>query len=718
MKKEILIKQHDLKDCGAACLASIGANYNLFMPIAKIRQICHTDTRGTNALGLVVGLEKMGFKAVGVKAEDKNLENIPLPSIAHVIKNEILHHYVVIYKVNKGIITYMDPEYGEMIQEKIEDFNKIWTGVLILIEKNEYFEEKNEITSKYTRFWNLIKPHKSILVQCLLGSIVITILGLSTSIYIQKITDYVLIDGNTRLLNLLSFGMLIILVFQMLIAYLQELYIFYTGQKIDRFLILGYYKHLLTLPQRFFDTMKIGEITSRVNDAVKIRTFINDVSIELFVNFFTIIFSFILMFSYHWKLAVIMSITFPIYISIYLIVDKLNKKTERELMENAADLQSQLVESLNSIKTIKQFGIEPFQKNKTENIFSKVLSSIENSVKNTLFSANSSEFVSRLFTIIIIWTGSYFVIENEITAGELLSFYTLIGFLTSPMSVLINTNKIIQNALIASDRLFEIMDLEREEMNEKFDLKKESIGDIRFENVAFSYGTRKDVFTNFSCVFEKGKTTAIVGESGSGKSTISNLLQNLYPLKKGKILIGDHDISYISNYSLRNLVATVPQQINLFSGNVIQNIAVGEDFPNMENIIKICKSIGILNFIEELPNGFNTYLGEDGALLSGGQKQRIAIARALYKNPEILILDEATSALDTESEKYIQKTLIDFKNTNKTLIVIAHRLSTVTFADKIIVLENGFVEEQGSHQELIDKKGKYYKLWKKQTSSF
>lgn len=714
MKRETLIKQHDIKDCGAACLASIAAHNGLFLPIAKIRQICHTDTRGTNALGLVVGLEKMGFKAKGVQADIEHIEEAPLPAIAHVIKKEIYHHYVVIYQIKKGIIKYMDPEYGEIIEEPLSEFQKIWTGVLILAEKNEYFEQRNEKVSNLLRFWNLIKPHKSILIQCLLGAIVFTLMGLSTSIYIQKITDYVLIDGNLRLLNLLSLGMIIIIIFQIIIGYLQDFYIIQTGQKIDKHLILGYYKHLLDLPQRFFDTMKIGEITSRINDAVKIRTFINDVSIELFVNFFTITFSFALMFSYHWKLAIIVIISFPLYFIVYYIINKLNKTAERKLMERAADLQSQLVESLNSIKTIKQFGIESFQKNKTDDLFSKLLKSIFNSINNGLFGSNSTDFISRIFTVILLWFGSYSVIQKEITPGELLSFYTLIGFLTAPIASIINTNKIIQSALIASDRLFEIMDLEREEVNEKFDLDKSNIGDIKFENISFSYGTRKDVFKNFSCLIKFGKTTAIVGESGSGKSTISNLLQNLYPIKEGKILFGKYDIKYISNYSLRKSVATVPQQITLFSGNVIENIALGEDIPNMEKIISICESLDILSFIEELPNGFQTYLGEDGAMISGGQKQRIAIARALYKDPDILVLDEATSSLDSSSEQSIQKCLNNFKDKNKTLIVIAHRLSTVVFADEILVLENGQIVESGTHQDLINKKEKYYSLWQKQ----
>lgn len=714
MKKGIRVKQQDLKDCGAACLASIGAHYDLHLPIAKIRQICHTDTRGTNALGLVVGLEKMGFKAKGVKAEELYLDGVPLPAIAHVVKNQVHLHYVVVYQVRRGKVKFMDPEFGEMQEMSQEEFNTMWTGVLILAEPNEYFEAKNERISRFRRFAALIQPHRSILFQSLLGAIVYTVLGLSMAIYIQKITDYVLIDGNLRLLNLLSVGMLIILIFQIIIGYLQELYIFQTGQKIDRHLILGYYKHLLDLPQRFFDTMKIGEITSRINDAVKIRSFINDVSVELLVHFFTILFSFAVMFTYHWRLATIMLLSIPLYVLVYVVVNRLNKQVERKVMEDSAVLQSQLVESLNAMKTVKQFGVEGFQKNKTDNAFDRLLKSVYRSMKNVLFSGKSTEVISRVFTIILIWLGAYFVINKEITAGELLSFYALIGYLTGPISSLVNANKTIQSALIASDRLFEIMDLEREETLEKFDLKSSQIGDVRLEHISFSYGTRRDVFEDFSCTFEKGKITALIGESGSGKSTISNLLQNLYPLQEGKIQIGEYDIKYISNYSLRKLVAAVPQQIHLFSGNVIDNIALGDELPDMERIIAICKDIGILSFIESLPNGFQTHLGEDGALLSGGQKQRIAIARALYRDPEILILDEATSSLDSDAESYVQAALRKFKEQGKTMIVIAHRLSTIAAADKIIVIEDGALIEEGTHQELLAKNEKYASLWRKQ----
>jgi len=717
MKKDIQVKQHDIKDCGAACLASVAAHYGLKMPIAKIRQICHTDTRGTNVLGMVQGLEKMGFNAKGVKGGADALPDIPLPAIAHIIVQRQLHHYVVIYSVKKDKITVMDPAYGKMQEYTIQEFSEIWTGVLILMEPNEYFEQKDEKTSLYKRFWNLVQPHKSILLQALLGALVYTILGLSTSIYIEKITDYVLIDGNKRLLNLLSVGMIVILLFQIFISVMKSVLVLQTGQKMDKHLILGYYKHLLKLPQRFFDTMKVGEIISRVNDAVKIRTFINDVAIQIFVNIFIIVFSFVLMFTYYWKLALITALVIPFYFLVYWITNKLNKKVERKLMEESAELESHLVESITSVRTIKQFGVETFANNKTDNAFTKLLKTIYTSVLNALFSSNSSEFLSRIFTIVLLWAGSGYVIDRVITPGELLSFYALIGYFTSPVSQLIGMNKTIQNALIAADRLFEIMDLEREETTDKLELSPEHIGDIQFKEVSFSYGSRADVFAGFNCTIEKGKTTAIVGESGSGKTTLASLLQSLYPLKGGKILIGDYDINYISNYSLRSLISVVPQQIDLFSGNVIENIALGEDFPDVQRILDITKKLGILTFVEKLPNGFQTYLGENGALLSGGQKQRIAIARALYKNPEILILDEATSSLDTESELVIQKTLNEFRSQGKTMVVIAHRLSTIANADTILVMKEGQIIEHGNHQELISTNSVYKSMWEKQSVS-
>ncbi|MEI7676797.1 MAG: peptidase domain-containing ABC transporter [Bacteroidales bacterium] len=711
---DVKIKQQDITDCGAACLASVAAYYKLKLPIARIRQIAGTDKKGTNLLGLYQAAEKIGFQVKGLKGNMEALLKMPTPCIAHVIVKEALHHYVVIYSIKNEVVKYMDPSDGQMHKLSFNDFEEIWTGALLMLIPSTEFEAGDNNTSNLTRFIYLLKPHKSVLTQSLVGAILYTVLGLSTAIYIQKITDNVLVNGNSNLLNLLSCAMLILLVLQLFVGAAKSVFMLQTGQKIDAQLILGYYKHLLKLPQQFFDTMRVGEIISRVNDAVKIRAFINETIVGLIVNVFIVFFSFALMFIYSWKLALIMSTIIPFYVVLYWVVNSLNKKQERKLMEGTAELESQLVESINSVKTIKQFGIEDFANIKTETRFITLLHTVYRSGTNSIFSTFSSEFLTRLFTIVILWVGSYFVLDNRITPGELLSFYALIGYFTAPMASLISMNKTIQNALIAADRLFDIMDLKREEEGEKMELKPNFIGDIRFENVTFSYGTRTDVFKQFNLTIPKGKLTAIIGESGSGKTTLAVLLQKLYPISGGKIYIGDHNIDYFTNASLRRWISSVPQQLSLFSGSIVENIAVGEFNPDLERVVHICKTLGMLDFVEKLPNGFATQIGENGATLSGGQKQRLAIARALYKEPEILILDEATSSLDSESEDFVQQTIGRLIESGKTIVVIAHRLSTVVNADQIVVLQEGKVLEEGNHAELYQRKGLYYAMWQKQ----
>lgn len=712
------VKQRDITDCGAACLASIAAHHKLRLPVSRIRQYAGTDKRGTNVLGLIEAAEKLGFQAKGAKGPFESLFKIPLPAIAHVILKNQLHHYVVIYKASPkpskggGKITYMDPADGRMHKVTGDEFKEIWSGVIVLLLPDQDFVKGNQKISNTKRFWQLIRPHSSIMSQALVGAVVYTLLGLSTSIYMQKIIDFVLVEGNLRLLNLLSVAMIIILIFQLTIGYFKSLFALQTGQHIDARLILGYYKHLLKLPQRFFDTMRVGEIISRVNDAVKIRMFVNDVSLSLIVNVLIIVFSVGLMFFYYWKLALIMLAIIPVYAVIYFISNRINKKWQRRLMEEGAELETQLVESLNAAGTIKRFGLESYANEKTENRFYRLLQSIYKTGIYGLHLGNASEFFTRLFTIILLWAGSYFVINRELSPGELLSFYALIGYFTGPAASLIGANRSIQDALIASDRLFEIIDLETEATNEnKVELTKELIGDIRFNNVSFRYGTRIQVFNDLNLVIEKGKSTAVVGESGSGKSTLLSLLQNLYPLKEGHITIGNFDLQHISNRSLRQMIGVVPQNIDLFAGTIIENIAIGDYEPDMQKILMLSQLTGINEFIEKLPNTYNTIINEQGVNLSGGQRQRLAIVRALYRDSEILILDEATSSLDPTSEQQIQNALDWFRSQGKTVIIIAHRLSTIKNCDRILVLHNGQLVEEGLHDFLIHQSGHYAKLW-------
>lgn len=723
MKKNIKVKQRDLTDCGAACLASVSAYYQLEMPVSRIRQMACTDQSGTNALGMVEAAEKLGFAAKAVKAVDaegkpnfESLSKVPKPAIAHIVGKNKLRHFVVVYDINQKQVTVMDPGDGEIIKYTLGEFAEIWTGILILLVPDEDFIARNEKVSILKRFWFLFKPHRHTFLQALVGSLVYTVLGLTTSICVQKIIDNVIPDGNRNLLHLVSVIMIAAALLSLMIGYLRSLMMMRSGVLINSRLILGYYKHLLKLPQSFFDTMRSGEIISRMGDAAKINTFINNSLLNIVVNVFTIIVSFTIMFTYYWKLALLMLIVIPVYLVIFLIYNNVNKIVQRKLMEDGAELESQLVESINASGTIKRFGIEDFANVKTENKFVQLTRTGWRSGINELVTNSASGTFSSLFVTILLWIGTSYVLDGAITAGELMSFYSLTGYFMSPVAALVGVNRVFQNAKIAADRLFEIFDLEPEDTNEnKIAFSRQQCGNITFEDVSFRYGTRTEVFEHFNIEFEKNKISAVIGESGSGKTTLASLLQNLYPLQSGNIRIGGTDIRNIRNQDLRALVGVVPQRIDLFHGTIADNIVLDDFNPDWQKVYDICNEVGVTEFAEKLAHGLQTEVGENGLQLSGGQRQRIAIARALYQNPEILILDEATSSLDSASEQRIKDIVQHLKKQGKTIILIAHRLGTIRNADVIFVLKDGKLVEKGTHEELIRQNSHYAGFWRIQT---
>jgi len=716
----IKVKQHDISDCGAACIASIAAHYKLILPIARIRQYASIDKKGANISGLIRAAEKLGFDAQGVKGSIDSLSKVPLPIIAHLKLENGLLHYVVIYRVTKIHVEIMDPADGRIHKILKTDFEAMWTNVLLLIMPSESFKKGNQKISILRRLSYLLKPHRKNLAQVLFGSLIYTVLGLSISIFLQKLVDDVIPNGNLSLLNLMGIFMIVILIIQYYINHKKTVMTIEMGQQIDARLILGYYKYLFRLPQSFFDSMRTGEIISRINDATKIRVFINDVLISFGVNVFILMVSFALMFTYYWKLAVIMLAVIPIYVGLYALSNKANRRTQRRLMEDAAELESQFVESIKSAATVKRFGLEKYVNKNTESRFIKFLDSIYKSGVVGLWIGNSNQIIVGLQIVSLLWIGTAFVINGYITAGELLSFYAIIGYFSGPISSIIGMNKVLQDAMIASDRLFEIMDLEPEERNrEKPQLSREMIGDINFKNVTFAYGSQPPIFQDLTVEFKKGKMTALVGESGSGKTTILSLVQRIYCVQEGTIFIGPHPIESLSVESLRRVISVVPQQIDIFATSLLENISIGDPSPNLDRAENICQQLGMDSFIARLPDGIHTKLDENGLNLSGGQRQRIAIARALYREPAVLILDEATSMLDSISEQYIHDTLISFLKKGGTIIQIAHRLSTITHADEIIVMDNGSVIEQGNHNNLLSRKnGLYYNLWARQMKGF
>ncbi|MDI2077416.1 ABC-type bacteriocin transporter [Bradyrhizobium japonicum] len=709
----IKVKQRDITDCGAASLASVGAFYGYKLPLSRIRQYASTDQSGTTVSGLLLAAHQLGFIAKGVKGGFDSLYKIPKPAIAHVIIKDVLHHFVVIQAIDTRWVTVMDPAYGEIRKLSHEEFKRQWTGVLVLLVPADTFKRRDETTSPLLRFARLLASHKAALTQALVGALVTTLLGLSTAIYVQKIVDHVITAGNRNLLNLMSVVMLLILVPQIVINLLRNRLVLQTGQKIDVCLILGYYNHILSLPQKFFDSMRMGEIVSRMNDAVKIRSFLNDVSITMFVNMLVILFSFGLMFIYSWKIALVVAISIPLYVLVYWTVNRLNRKRQRAIMENAAELEAQLVESLGAVSTVKTFGVESFACLKMETRFVKTLQSVYSSGLISIVGDNASTFLSTLFTILLMWFGATLAMDQAVTPGELLSCYALLGYITRPVANLIQTNRIVQDAFIAADRLFEIFDLEPARSG-GIDATKSELGDIRLENVTFRHGSQPKLFDDLNLTFRRGEMTAVVGESGSGKSSLAALLQNVYPLESGRIRIGPYDLKDFSTVSLRRVIASVPQSTDVFSGSLIENIALGEFEPEIDRIMKVCDQTGLREAIENWPGGFQAYLGENGVRLSGGEKQRLSLARALYRDPDILILDEPTSSLDSVAEATIHQLLDDLRGAGKTIVVISHRPSTIRTAEKLVMLHKGRIVAEGRHTDLLGEAA-YLRLWQTQT---
>jgi len=692
LHKNICIKQHDISDCGAACLASVSSYFGHSLPISRVRQYAGTDSKGTNLAGMLDAAEKLGFLTKAVRVNKESLGEVPLPAIAHLTIKESWHHFVVLYKIRKKNVTVMDPATGKLEKWNREEFSAKWTGIILLLEPAENFIKGNEKVSIWERFIKLTEPHRSILIQSLTGAIFYSILGLGTSIYVQKLIDYVIPTGNVKLLNIMSLSLLLIILFRIIIGYLKNLFMLHTGQKIDAMLILGYYRHLMLLPQRFFQTMRTGEIISRVNDAVKIRAFINNVAVELLVNLLIIIFTFSLMFIYSWEMALRMTLIIPLFLLIYALYNKLNKKYLRLTMEQSAVLESHLVESINTIGTLKRFSAGQKENMKFEFHLVPLLKSSFSANKINISAGSLNDLLSGTFLLILLWTGSYQVLGQKMTPGELMSFYALLGYMLGPLSSLIQANRFIQDALIAADRLFQILDLEQENDNDNMiEIRPDDIKKITFEKICFRYGAGKNILSNLDLKIETKKINGISGDSGSGKSTLLALLQKVYTPSSGRIFLGDYDLSFIKKYSLNKIMASVPQKTDIINGSVAENIAIGDLHADMARIIQVCHEAGIMDMIENLPHGLLTLLGENGVKLSGGELQKIAIARTVYCDPEIFLFDEPSAAMDQLSENNLKSLILYLKKKGKTIILISHRKSTLDICDTIQEIKDGKV---------------------------
>ncbi len=715
LKKYHCIKQYDIKDCGAACLATICKQYGLKYPITKIREVAGTDKQGTNAYGMIQAAEKLGFTAKGVKGDQEAFfSEFPLPAIAHVVIDQSLLHYVVIHKVSKKEVVVADPAKG-IVKYTPEDFFQLWTGVLILMVPTPTFQKGDETKGLFTRFFSLLLPQKRMLTSIFLSSILFTLLGILGAFYFKFLLDEILPYNLEKTLHIISIGIVILTAFKILLSAFRSHLLIHLSQKLDVSLILGYYHHVLNLPMNFFGTRKTGEIISRLMDASKVRDAISGATLTIMIDTLMVIVGGIILYTQNAFLFGITLIIIPIYAIIVWAFQKPYERMNRQQMENNALLTSYIVESINGIETVKAYNAERKANLETETKFIKLLRSIFSLGLANNLQSSLKGFVQAVGGIVILWVGAVQVLKGNLTMGQLITFNALLAYFLDPIQNLINLQPMMQTAVVAADRLGEILDLDPEKSeNEDKKIKPTSLqGDIQFKHVGFRYGTRELVLKDINLDIKSGEKVAFVGESGSGKTTLIKLLMNFYQHEKGDILINENNIFDIQIDALRERIAYIPQETFFFSGTIQENLSLGlSDDTDLEHIVEACKVASAHEFINNLPLRYNTMLEENASNLSGGQRQRLAIARAILKQPDILIMDEATSNLDSTTERAISETINNFEGI--TTIIIAHRLSTIMRCDRIYVMEKGEIIDSGTHDELMQRKGKYFELWKDQ----
>ena len=716
IKRFRLVEQAEEMDCGAACLAMLCRHYGIPMTLGKLRELANVTREGATLESLARVGESLGFATRGVKCTYEALLGFELPFIAHWEG----YHYIIVYGISKHHVWVADPGPG-FRKLRRDEFEKGWTGTCLLFTPGSDMVQQAAARSPWVRFIGYIKPYKNILAHLFIATFVIQMLGVAPPVIIQHILDQVVVHQNISLLHVLIAGLIITNVFTQLTSLMRAFLANFMIRNMDFAMMSGFLRHTMSLPLPFFLKRKTGDIFARFQENQTIRAFLTESTVTTVLNLLMVFIYFSILFVYSVKMTTLLIIlVIPILVLTAAVTPRL-KAYAREAFQASTDAESTLMEIIGGAETVKGMGIERPMRMKWEKKYAKSLDVQYRAQKFSILVGFVSQLFNAAITISILWVGANLVLAQELTIGQLIAFNALMGSVLAPLMGLVRLWNQVHEAGVAMERLGDVLDMEPEEKPGEIasrvvlpDLR----GDIRMEGVYFRYGGNETpyVLENVNLSFGSGELVAIVGQSGSGKTTLAKMLVGFYMPTEGTISVDGYDLASINKEYYRAQIGYVMQSNLLFSGSIAENIASGDENPDMQRIIEVARLADAHGFIAGMPLGYEQVVGERGIGLSGGQLQRLCIARSLYHDPKLLIFDEATSALDTQSESNILSNMQDILH-GRTAVVIAHRLSTIMRADKILVLYNGAVVEEGQHDELVNSRGMYYQLVQKQMAS-
>ena len=713
--KRTFIPQIDARDCGVAALASIAKFYGSDYSLAHLRELAKTNKEGTTALGIVKAAKEMGFETRAIQADMSlfDMDDVPYPFIVHINKEGKLQHYYVVYQNKKDHLIIGDPDPTVKVTKMTKErFASEWTGVAIFLAPEPSYKPHKDKKNGLMSFLPLIFRQRSLIFYIVLASLLVTLINIGGSYYLQGILDEYIPNQMKSTLGIISIGLIITYILQQMMSFSRDYLLTVLSQRLSIDVILSYIRHIFELPMSFFATRRTGEVISRFTDANSIIDALASTILSLFldVSILTIVGGVLLV--QNTNLFLLSLISVPIYIIIIFAFMKPFEKMNNDVMQSNSMVSSAIIEDINGIETIKSLTSEESRYQKIDSEFVDYLDKSFKLSKYSILQGTLKQGAQLILNIVILWFGAQLVMNGHISVGQLITFNTLLSYFTNPLENIINLQTKLQSAKVANNRLNEVYLVESEfQSNQTLSDAQFLHGDITFEDLSYKYGFGRDTLSDINLTIKQGDKVSLVGISGSGKTTLAKMIVNFFEPYKGRITINNNDLKMIDKKVLRQHINYLPQQAYIFSGSILENLTLGANqLISQEDIIRACEITEIRQDIEQMPMGYQTELS-DGAGLSGGQKQRIALARAILTKAPILILDEATSGLDVLTEKKVIDNLMAM--TDKTIIFVAHRLSISERTNQVIVLDQGKVIEIGSHHELMTKQGFYHHLFSK-----